>query len=115
MSETQYAGEYDIKTCKILSTSGTPHDISAVVEDIVLFESIFSESISGFITIQDTTDVLNNAPIIGEEKLDVFIDNTKKESSALCINDIFKLDLGNDLLITFPNVICNWYFNNTSI
>lgn len=47
--------------------------------------------------------------------IDVFIDNTKKESSALCNNDIFKLDLGNDLLITFPNVICNWYFNNTPI
>lgn len=47
--------------------------------------------------------------------IDVFIDNTKKESSALCNNDIFKLDLGNDLLTTFPNVICNWYFNNISI
>ena len=47
--------------------------------------------------------------------IDVFIDNTKKESSALCNNDIFKLDLGDDLLITFPNVICNWYFNDTPI
>ena len=47
--------------------------------------------------------------------IDVFIDNTKKESSVLCNNDIFKLDLGDDLLITFPNVICNWYFNNNSI
>ena len=69
MAELQYAGEYDISQCKILTTGGGEFDILPVVQDIVIFESIFSQSISGTITIQDTTDLVNNGPIIGEEKL----------------------------------------------
>ena len=69
MAELQYAGEYDISQCKILTTGGGEFDILPVVQDIVIYESIFSQSISGIITIQDTTDLVNNGPIIGEEKL----------------------------------------------
>ena len=69
MAELQYAGEYNISQCKILTTGGQEFDILPVVQDIVIFESIFSQSISGTITIQDTTDLVNNGPIIGEEKL----------------------------------------------
>tara|TARA_B100000989_G_scaffold46738_1_gene30273 strand:- start:97 stop:1464 length:1368 start_codon:yes stop_codon:yes gene_type:complete len=69
MAELQYAGEYNISQCKILTTGGGEFDILPVVQDIVIYESIFSQSISGIITIQDTTDLVNNGPIIGEEKL----------------------------------------------
>ena len=71
MAELQYAGEYDITQCKILTTSGKQFDILPVVQDIVIFESIFTQSITGIITIQDTTDLVNNGPIIGEEKLQI--------------------------------------------
>ena len=71
MAELQYAGEYDITQCKILTTSGKQFDILPVVQDIVIFESIFTQSITGIITILDTTDLVNNGPIIGEEKLQI--------------------------------------------
>lgn len=71
MAELQYAGEYDITQCKILTTSGKQFDILSVVQDIVIFESIFTQSITGIITILDTTDLVNNGPIIGEEKLQI--------------------------------------------
>ena len=65
----QIAGEFQIETCKILTTSGMEFTINNVVQSITIFENIFSESISGVITIADTTDLVNNGPIIGEEKL----------------------------------------------
>ena len=64
----QYAGEYDIKKCSIMSTKGIEFDIKSVIENISIFENIFTETISGIITINDTTDIVNNAPILGEEK-----------------------------------------------
>ena len=64
MAELQYAGEYEITHCKILTTSGQEFDILPVVQDIVIFESIFSQSISGTITIQDTTDTNRKLKII---------------------------------------------------
>ena len=65
----QIAGEFQIETCKILTTTGMSFTIKNVVQTITIFENIFSESISGVITIADTTDLVNNGPIIGEEKL----------------------------------------------
>ena len=65
----QIAGEFQIETCKILTTSGMEFTINNVVQGITIFENIFTESISGVITIADTTDLVNNGPIIGEEKL----------------------------------------------
>ena len=61
-------GEFQIETCKILTTSGMEFTINNVVQGITISENI-SESISGVITIADTTDLVNNGNIIGEEKL----------------------------------------------
>ena len=65
----QIAGEFRLETCKVLTTSGLTLDIRDIVKSISVFENIYSECISGTITIADTTDVVNNGPIIGEEKL----------------------------------------------
>ena len=56
----QIAGEFQIETCKILTTSGMEFTINNVVQGITIFENIFTESISGVITIADTTDLVNN-------------------------------------------------------
>ena len=61
----QIAGEFRLETCKVLTTSGLTLDIRDIVKSISVFENIYSECISGTITIADTTDVVNNGPIIG--------------------------------------------------
>tara|TARA_Y100001937_G_C7128330_1_gene335967 strand:+ start:1717 stop:3093 length:1377 start_codon:yes stop_codon:yes gene_type:complete len=65
----QIAGEFRLETCKVLTTSGLTLDIRDITRSISVFENIYSECISGTITVADTTDVVNNGPIIGEEKL----------------------------------------------
>ena len=68
-SELQYAGEYLIEKCSILTVSGTELDIIPLVEAINLYEDIYSMTLSGDIAIKDTNNLVTNAPIIGEEKL----------------------------------------------
>ena len=89
----QYAGEYDIKKCSIMSTKGIEFDIKSVIENISIFENIFTETISGIITINDTTDVVNNAPILGEEKLKLLLTTPQKDKKPTTTIDFTKTPL----------------------
>ena len=93
MAELQYAGEYEITHCKILTTSGNEFDVLPVVEDIIIFESIFSNTISGQITIQDTSDIVNNGPIIGEEKLQLKLFTPQENEKPETVIDFTKTPL----------------------
>lgn len=68
-SELQFAGEFLVEECKIISTTGQMFDINNIVEEINIFENIYTTAISGDIVIKDTTNLLKNVPIIGEERL----------------------------------------------
>ena len=68
-SELQYAGEYLMEECKIISTTGNEFDVIDIVESINFYENLFSNTITGSIIIKDTTNIVMNLPIIGEEKL----------------------------------------------
>jgi len=68
-SELQFAGEFLVEECKIVSITGEIYDIMEIVEEINVFENIYTASISGDIVIKDTTNIVKNFPIIGEERL----------------------------------------------
>ena len=68
-AELQFAGEFLVEECKIISTTGQMFDINHIVEEINIFENIYTTAISGDIVIKDTTNIVKNIPIIGEERL----------------------------------------------
>lgn len=68
-SDLQFAGEFLLEECKLLTTKGLELDLSALVENINIYEDIFSMTVSGDILFKDTNNLVLNAPIIGEEKL----------------------------------------------
>ena len=68
-SNIQYAGEFLVEEIKIMTISGTVLDIKEMVNSINIYEDIFSNSISGDITFTDSTNLINQAPIVGEELL----------------------------------------------
>jgi len=68
-NELQFAGEFLIEECQIVSTTGEVYDINSIVEEINVFENIYTAAISGDIVIKDTTNIVKNIPIIGEERL----------------------------------------------
>ena len=68
-SELQFAGEFLIEECSIVSITGQVYDISELVEEINVFENIYTATVSGDIVIKDTTNIVANFPIVGEERL----------------------------------------------
>jgi len=68
-SDLQFAGEFLLEKCSLLTVSGTEIDVSGIVSTINIYEDIFSMTVSGDILFKDTNNLVLNAPIIGEEKL----------------------------------------------
>ena len=69
-SDLQFAGEFLLEECVLLTVKGTEVDLSLhLVENINIYEDIFSMTVSGDILFKDTNNLVLNAPIIGEEKL----------------------------------------------
>ena len=77
-SDLQFAGEFLVEECKLLTTKGLELDITALVENINIYEDIFSMTVSGDILFKDTNNLVLNAPIIGEEKLLLKIQTPQK-------------------------------------
>ena len=46
-SDLQFAGEFLVEECKIVSTTGQVFDINPIVEEINVFENIYTSAISG--------------------------------------------------------------------
>ena len=71
MSEIQYAGEFKLEECTLCTVGGLELDLTKLVATINIYEDIFSTSISGTISFQDTNNLLGNKDIsiIGQEKL----------------------------------------------
>ena len=69
MSGLQYAGEYELREMKLLASSGNIIDLKNLVQTIEIFEDINSPTLSGNITLLDIDNVIENAPIIGQEYL----------------------------------------------
>ena len=73
MRDVQFAGEFKLETCEIISSAGVVADITLSIVEINLFESIFSSSITGSIILADTNNLTDNLPIIGQEYISLKI------------------------------------------
>ena len=72
--EIQYAGEFRLLLCQLVTVTGNTFDISELVEQIDIYEDIYKATISGSILIKDTTNLVYNLPILGEERLLLYIE-----------------------------------------
>ena len=67
----QYAGDFEIEECRLITTTGMEIDLNGTgsIMGLTLFEDIFSTTIAGTITIQDSVNMVSHGPIIGQEYL----------------------------------------------
>ena len=63
----QYAGQYDVKELLVYTSSGAVLNLRNAIQSINIYESMFSTSLSGSITILDVDDIATLGPIIGQE------------------------------------------------
>ena len=82
MTGIQYAGEYSLKEMKILTSAGAVFDIKNMVQEIEIFEDLNSPSLTGNITILDIDNVMENAPIIGQEYMSLKISTPTLEEES---------------------------------
>ena len=75
MAELQFAGEFSLDRCELISSSGVSADISKIIVEINIFEDIFSNALTGSIIITDTNNLVDNIFVI---------------ISSLCENQIIK-------------------------
>ena len=80
---TNYAGKYEVKELLIKNSSGSVLDLKNSVQAIDIYESIFSTSLSGSITILDVHNIAANGPIIGQEFMSLKLSTPNLEGQEI--------------------------------
>ena len=83
MSEIKYAGEVELTKLVLISSSGVAIDLTEVVININMYESVFSRAMSGSVLIGDTNNLSVNLPIIGQEYLSVKLNTPSLDDNAI--------------------------------
>ena len=66
-SKVQYAGEYKLLECKVMSSTGMVARLDDKVIQFQIFENLFSQSLVASMTIVDNTNMIMKMPFIGQE------------------------------------------------
>ena len=76
----QYPGDYLIEKLELVTSAGVVVDLRSLYMGLTLYEDIFSLTVTGTLTIHDSTNLTSLGPIIGQEYLYIKIrtpfDNT---------------------------------------
>ncbi len=67
MAGIQYAGEFTLDTCELITSSGIRVNLLGSVVQVDIFEDIYKNSISGSISIADTNNIVRDAQITGQD------------------------------------------------
>jgi hypothetical protein len=84
-------GEININRLELQSANGRLLDISAIIGDITIYEDIFSNTMSGYLLVQDTLDLVNTLPLTGEELLHVDLSTPSLKGAIKKTFYIYKL------------------------
>lgn len=70
-SSISFLGQIDVKKTLLISHSGKVSNIFSLIKEISIYEDIFSNSLSGYLIIEDSLDLINTLPLIGQELLEL--------------------------------------------
>ena len=71
LKEMQFAGDYQLENILVHApTSNGGLDIKNLMLELNVYESIFSPTLTGALTIADSANHLQNVPFIGQEELE---------------------------------------------
>lgn len=84
----QTAGAVDIQTLTLISSSGSIIDLKDYMSEFNLYEDLFSPSLYGTILIVDSSNIIKEMPIIGDEYVVIKI---RTPTTTNYINKIFRV------------------------
>jgi hypothetical protein len=62
-----FPGEVNVERATIITHDGSTIDILPMIAEISLYEDLFSTTMSGHILIEDSNDLINTLPLLGQE------------------------------------------------
>lgn len=71
--------DYSIDSAKLTSSTGEEFDIKDLITSFDVYESLLSPYIKAEVTLVDSSNLLEVAPILGQEKLDITITESKNK------------------------------------
>lgn len=86
-----FPGQVNVLLAEIVSSTGKLIDITSMMGDITLFEDIFSNTMSGHVIIQDSFDLINTIPLIGQEQFRLTLQTPTLSSKIQKTFYIYKL------------------------
>jgi len=80
MSKIRYAGDYSAEEIVILGTHGSKErniDITALVTELNVYESIYKQSLTGSVVLLDAVGIISQIPLTGNERISFKMSTTK--------------------------------------
>ena len=89
-AQYRWPGYFEYKSAKIYSSNGKKSaNIAHMIAQFDVYESIYSPTMSGSITLVDTSNLLSDFPILGEEMIEIVVsDNVATKTYKLRVYDI---------------------------
>ena len=88
----RYAGDLDLQLIEISSLiTKKKYDVYNLFTEINIYENIFTNTISGTITINDSFDMISNTPFVGEEILHVIYKTPTMDDSVALVDKTFRI------------------------
>ena len=81
MSTVQYAGQFVIEKCELITSAGLTINLSSSILEINIFEDIYSNALKGSILCFDTNSLITNTQILGQDYLRLKITTPGFESN----------------------------------
>lgn len=89
--DISFPGQINVISALLYTSTNQQIDVTAMMGEITLYEDIFSNTMSGSIIIQDSLDLINTAPLIGQEHLKLTLQTPTLTSKIDKIFYIYKL------------------------
>ena len=89
----QYAGQYKLRECNLLSSTGILARLDANVIEVNIFENIFSQSVIVNLLVIDQNNLIANMPIMGQEYVTIKLETPGVGSidytdNVLCVQKV---------------------------
>ena len=67
MTQVQNAGQYEIETCQLITSTGNQLNLVGSLVEINIFEDIYSSALKGSIICVDTNNIISKAQVLGQD------------------------------------------------
>lgn len=84
-------GQINVVKAEIVSSTGKAIDITGLIGDLTLYEDLFSNTMSGHLILQDSLDLINSLPLIGQEILNIELQTPTLTNKIVKTFYIYKL------------------------